>query len=38
MGDAILCRAVVEEGTHHDLLEANGQYAKLWRIQREQQV
>ena len=29
--------AVVEEGTHHDLLDANGQYAKLWRIQREQQ-
>ena len=29
--------AVVEEGTHHDLLEANGKYAKLWRIQREQQ-
>ena len=30
--------AVVEEGTHHDLLEANGRYAELWRIQREQQV
>jgi ABC-type transport system involved in Fe-S cluster assembly fused permease/ATPase subunit len=30
--------AVVEEGTHRDLLEANGQYAELWRIQREQQV
>ena len=29
--------AVVEEGTHHGLLEANGKYAELWRIQREQQ-
>ena len=29
--------AVVEEGTHRDLLEANGKYAELWRIQREQQ-
>ena len=29
--------AVVEEGTHHYLLEANGKYAELWRIQREQQ-
>ena len=29
--------AVVEEGTHHDLLEANRKYAELWRIQREQQ-
>ena len=29
--------AVVEEGTHHDLLEATGKYAELWRIQREQQ-
>ena len=26
---------VVEEGTHHDLVEANGQYAELWRVQRE---
>ena len=30
--------AVVEEGAHHDLLEANGRYAELWRIQRQQQV
>jgi len=30
--------AVVEEGAHYDLLEANGRYAELWRIQREQQV
>ena len=30
--------AVVEDGAHHDLLEANGRYAELWRIQREQQV
>ena len=30
--------AVVEEGAHHDLLEANGRYAELWRIQREQQI
>jgi len=30
--------AVVEEGAHHDLLEANRRYAELWRIQREQQV
>ena len=29
--------AVVEEGTHHDLLAANGRYAELWRIQRERQ-
>jgi len=29
--------AVVEEGTHQDLLAANGKYAELWRIQREQQ-
>ena len=29
--------AVVEEGTHNDLLEANGKYAELWRIQRKQQ-
>ena len=29
--------AVVEEGTHQDLLAANGQYAELWRIQRERQ-
>ena len=30
--------AVVEEGSHHDLLEANGKYAELWRIQREQKT
>jgi ABC-type transport system involved in Fe-S cluster assembly fused permease/ATPase subunit len=30
--------AVVEEGAHHALLKANGKYAQLWRIQREQQV
>jgi ABC-type transport system involved in Fe-S cluster assembly fused permease/ATPase subunit len=30
--------AVVEEGAHHALLQANGKYAQLWRIQREQQV
>jgi ATP-binding cassette subfamily B protein len=30
--------AVVEEGAHHDLLDANGKYAELWRIQRERQV
>ena len=30
--------AVVEEGAHHDLLENNGRYAELWRIQREQQI
>ncbi len=30
--------AVVEEGTHQALLNANGKYAELWRIQREQQV
>jgi ABC-type multidrug transport system fused ATPase/permease subunit len=29
--------AVVEEGTHQDLLAASGQYAELWRIQRERQ-
>jgi ATP-binding cassette subfamily B protein len=29
--------AVVEEGTHQALLEAEGKYAKLWRIQRERQ-
>ena len=29
--------AVVEEGTHQSLLEANGQYAELWRIQRQKQ-
>jgi ABC-type transport system involved in Fe-S cluster assembly fused permease/ATPase subunit len=29
---------VVEEGAHHDLLDANGKYAELWRIQRERQV
>ena len=29
--------AVVEEGTHQDLLAANGQYTELWRIQRERQ-
>jgi ATP-binding cassette subfamily B protein len=29
--------AVVEEGTHQSLLEAEGKYAKLWRIQRERQ-
>ena len=29
--------AVVEEGTHQDLLAANGQYTELWRIQREHQ-
>jgi len=28
--------AVVEEGSHHDLLNANGKYAEMWRIQREQ--
>jgi len=28
---------VVEEGSHSELLAANGQYAELWRIQREQQ-
>jgi len=30
--------AVVEEGSHLDLLEANGKYAELWRIQREQKT
>lgn len=30
--------AVVEEGSHHDLLNANGKYAEMWRIQREQQA
>jgi ATP-binding cassette subfamily B protein len=29
--------AVVEEGTHQNLLVANGQYADLWRIQRQKQ-
>jgi ATP-binding cassette subfamily B protein len=29
---------VVEEGSHGELLTANGQYAELWRIQREQQA
>jgi len=28
---------VVEEGAHQSLLEANGQYAELWRIQRQKQ-
>jgi len=30
--------AVVEEGSHQDLLSANGKYAEMWRIQREQQA
>lgn len=30
--------AVVEEGSHHALLSANGKYAEMWRIQREQQA
>ena len=30
--------AVVEKGSHHELLSANGKYAEMWRIQREQQA
>ncbi len=30
--------AVVEEGSHQNLLNANGKYAEMWRIQRDQQA
>ena len=29
---------IAEQGTHQDLLEQNGVYAKLWRIQNEQTI
>jgi ATP-binding cassette subfamily B protein len=29
--------AVVEEGTHQNLLAAKGQYAELWQLQQQQQ-
>ena len=30
--------AVVEEGTHSQLLSSAGKYAELWKIQQRQQV
>jgi ATP-binding cassette subfamily B protein len=29
---------IAEQGTHQGLLEQNGVYAKLWRIQNEQTI
>jgi ATP-binding cassette subfamily B protein len=27
---------IIEQGPHHDLLEANGIYAQMWALQKEE--
>ena len=29
---------IVEQGTHHELLEQDGRYANMWTLQQQQQL